>query len=87
MIFALGQELSIWVCLVGDIAIGVLVYWILVRFTQQGVIHVTEGHGGKPDRYLFEFNVDPDVIRGRRYIIFAIKKERQPQEMEYFEDS
>lgn len=77
MIWLFGQELPIWVCLIFDCLVGAIGAYLYNRFNHQGIIHVTEGHGQKPDRYLFEFNVDPDVIRGRRFINFKIVKETQ----------
>ena len=80
MIYLFWQDLPIWVCLVFDAVIGVIAAFIFCLLYHHGVIHVTEGNGIKPDKYLFEFNIEPEMIRGRRFILFKVVKEREQQD-------
>lgn len=84
MIWAFGQELPIWLCLIFDLIVGAIasVLYDLIYRPHQGIIHITEGHEGKPDRYLFEFNIEPEIIRSRRYVAFKIVKERESQKIQ-----
>lgn len=79
MIWAFGQELPIWACLVIDIIIGILagLSWEYLYFIYHGKIHITEGRDGKPDRYLFEFNIEPEIIRNKRRVVFKVVKEKE----------
>lgn len=77
MIWALGQQLPIYICIIIDFVLGALGAVIFDHIYHHGIIHVTEGRDGKPDRYLFEFNVDPDIIRQQHVIIFKVKKEHE----------
>lgn len=79
MIWAFGQDLPIWICLLIDFVLGgisaVLYEFIFQR--REGKIHVVESHEGKPDRYVFEFNVEPEIIKSRRFVSFKIIKENE----------
>lgn len=79
MIWAFGQELPIWICLFLDCIIGFAAsaIWDILIAPHQGVIHITEGREGKPDRYLFEFNIEPEIIRSRHHVAFKVVKERK----------
>lgn len=84
MIWAFGQEIPIILCLLIDLIIGAVgaVLYDLVYHPHQGVIHITEGREGKPDRYLFEFNIEPEIIRSRRHVAFKVVKERESQKIQ-----
>ena len=84
MIWAFGQELPIWICLFIDCMIGFIasVIWDILIAPHQGILHITEGRAGRPDRYLFEFIVEPDILRYRRKVVFKTVKERESQEIQ-----
>ena len=84
MIWAFGQELPIWICIFIDCIIGFAasVIWDNLIASHQGVLHITEGREGKPDRYLFEFVVEPDILRYRRKVVFKVVKERESQNLQ-----
>ena len=84
MIWAFGQELPIWICILIDCMIGFTasVIWDILIAPHQGVLHITEGREGRPDRYLFEFIVEPDILRYRRKVVFKTVKERESQEIQ-----
>lgn len=84
MIWAFGQEIPIILCLLIDLIIGAVgaVLYDLVYHPHQGKIHVIEGRGGNPDRYVFEFNIEPEIIKSRRYVAFKIVKERESQKIQ-----
>ena len=68
-----------WLFLVGFIA-GLVVGSITNRVYRVGIIHVKPGIDKKPDTYLFEFNVAPEVIPTKKNVQFEILIEPADQQ-------
>ena len=57
--------------------VGAILGMVCAKLTgkQDGVIHVTRKPPGEADRYLFEFNIAPEVIPEMKNVIFRVKLE------------
>ena len=74
------STIPFWVWWLLGFAAGYGLEMFICSKRKEGVIHITSGEIGEPDKYLFEFNILPEDIPAYKQVVFEVQFEK-PQNL------